>query len=50
MKKCIFIFFFMITSLTGSAQALHIFHDGLSTPDVVANGGIDSIYFAPKFF
>ena len=37
-------------SMACSAQALHIFHDGLSKPDVFANAGIDSIYYEPKFF
>lgn len=49
MKKHLLSFVLMALTLTASAQALHIFHDGSSTPDVVANGGIDSIYYAPKF-
>ena len=49
MKKHLLSFVLMALSLTASAQALHIFHDGSSTPDVVSNGGIDSIYYAPKF-
>ena len=37
------------TFLLGSAQVMHIFHDGNTIPDVIANAGIDSIYYVPKF-
>ena len=50
MKQQFIIFLLATMSLSCNAQALHIFHDGKPTPDVVANGGVDSIYFAPKFF
>ena len=50
MRKLILIHIFIAMSMACSAQALHIFHDGLSTPDVFANAGIDSIYYEPKFF
>ena len=49
MKKYIFILAFFAISLVCPSQAIHIFHDGETTPDVIAQGGIDSIYFAPKF-
>ena len=49
MKKLIFFSILLNASLLAFPQAIHIFHDGEKTPDIVANGGIDSIYVAPKF-
>lgn len=49
MKKLILFSILLNASLLAFPQAIHIFHDGEKTPDVVANGGIDSIYVAPKF-
>ena len=49
MKKLILTCILMAMSLSSFSQALHIFHDGQSTPDIVANAGIDSVYFEPKF-
>ena len=49
MKKLILFYILLNASLLAFSQAIHIFHDGEKTPDVVANGGIDSIYVAPKF-
>jgi hypothetical protein len=50
MKKLLLSFAISTITLSASAQALHIFHDGQTTPDVVANGAIDSIYFESKYY
>ena len=49
MRKLIFVCILMNVSLLAYSQAIHIFHDGKELPDVIANAGVDSIYFAPKF-
>ena len=49
MKKLTLFYILMNVSLLAFPQAIHIFHDGEITPDVIANEGIDSIYLAPKF-
>ena len=48
MKKCTLIIVFMLISLGIYSQALHIYHNGKSNPDIVANAGVDSIFFEPK--
>lgn len=49
MKRLLLAFAMAVYSFSVFAQAIHIFHDGLQTPDVLPNETIDSIYFAPKF-
>ena len=50
MKKLIFVYILMNVSLLAFPQAIHIFHDGEKMPDIIPNGGIERIYFAPKFW
>ena len=49
MKRYIISIACIAFSMICSAQSIHIFHDGIKKPDVFANGGVNSIYFAPKF-
>lgn len=47
MKRYLLTLVLMCTSLFAFSQAIHVFHDGKTVPDVMANVTIDSIYVSP---